>query len=56
MRAVRQGFSQGSNVNPVTEMVGLIEANRMVEMYQKVMTAHMDDLNQEAINKLAAVK
>ncbi|HHW4224588.1 TPA: flagellar basal body rod C-terminal domain-containing protein, partial [Campylobacter coli] len=54
--AVRQGFSQGSNVNPVTEMVGLIEANRMVEMYQKVMTAHMDDLNQEAINKLAAVK
>ncbi|EHD2257416.1 flagellar hook-basal body protein [Campylobacter jejuni] len=54
--AIRQGFSQGSNVNPVTEMVGLIEANRMVEMYQKVMTAHMDDLNQEAINKLAAVK
>ncbi|EPZ4635839.1 flagellar basal body rod C-terminal domain-containing protein, partial [Campylobacter coli] len=54
--AIRQGFSQGSNVNPVTEMVGLIEANRMVEMYQKVMTAHMDDLNQEAINKLASVK
>ncbi|MBZ7931483.1 flagellar hook-basal body protein [Campylobacter sp. RM12910] len=54
--AVRQGFSQGSNVNPVIEMVGLIETNRMVEMYQKVMTAHMDDLNQEAINKLASVK
>ncbi|WP_276882840.1 flagellar hook-basal body protein [Campylobacter cuniculorum] len=54
--SVRQGFSQGSNVNPVTEMVGLIEANRMVEMYQKVMNAHMDDLNQEAINKLASVR
>jgi len=54
--AVYQGFSQGSNVNPVTEMVGLIEANRMVEMYQKVMSAHMDDLNQDAINKLASVK
>ncbi|MCX2682944.1 flagellar hook-basal body protein [Campylobacter sp. MIT 21-1685] len=54
--AIYQGFSQGSNVNPVIEMVGLIEANRMVEMYQKVMTSHMDDLNQEAINKLAAVK
>lgn len=54
--AVAQGFSQGSNVNPVTEMVALIEAQRMVEMYQKVMSAHMDDLNQEAINKLAAVK
>lgn len=37
-------------------MVGLIEANRMVEMYQKVMTSHMDDLNQEAINKLASTK
>ncbi|AXP08720.1 flagellar hook-basal body protein [Campylobacter hepaticus] len=54
--AIYQGFSQGSNVNPVTEMVALIEVNRMVEMYQKVMTAHMDDLNQEAINKLASVK
>lgn len=54
--AIYQGFSQGSNVNPVTEMVALIEAQRMVEMYQKVMTSHMDDLNQEAINKLAAVK
>ena len=52
--AIRQGFSQGSNVNPVLEMTGLIEANRMVEMYQKVMTSHMDDLNQEAINKLAS--
>ncbi|KAA6225949.1 MULTISPECIES: flagellar hook-basal body protein [unclassified Campylobacter] len=52
---VRQGYSQGSNVNPVIEMVGLIEAQRMVEMYQKVMTAHMDDLNQDAIDKLASV-
>jgi len=40
----------------VREMVGLIEAQRMVEMYQKVMTAHMDDLNSDAINKLANVK
>lgn len=52
--SVRQGYSQGSNVNPVIEMTGLIEANRMVEMYQKVMTSHMDDLNQDAINKLAS--
>ncbi|TEY01578.1 flagellar hook-basal body protein [Campylobacter sp. US33a] len=55
-RAIKQGFSQGSNVNAVTEMVGLIEANRLVDMYQKVMTSHMDDLNQDAINKLASVK
>lgn len=51
--AVSQGFLEMSNVNPVREMVGLIEANRMVEMYQKVMTSHMDDVNQQAIEKLA---
>ena len=54
--SVKQGFTQGSNVNAVLEMTGLIEANRMVEMYQKVMTSHMDDLNQDAINKLASVQ
>lgn len=52
--AVRQGFSQGSNVNAILEMTSLIDANRMVEMYQKVMTSHMDDLNQDAIEKLAS--
>lgn len=52
---VSQGYTQSSNVNAILEMSGLIEANRMVEMYQKVMTSHMDDLNQEAINKLASV-
>lgn len=51
--AVAQGFLEVSNINPVKEMVGLIEAHRMVEMYQKVMTSHMDDLNSDAINKLA---
>ncbi|MDX1809920.1 MAG: flagellar hook-basal body protein [Sulfurospirillaceae bacterium] len=52
---VEQGFLEDSNVNPVTEMVHLIEANRMVEMYQKVMNSHMNDLNTDAINKLASV-
>lgn len=54
--AVAQGFIEVSNVNPVREMVGLIEAQRMVEMYQKVMTSHMDELNNDAINKLANTK
>lgn len=54
--AVAQGYYEASNVNPVTEMVHLIEANRMVEMYQKVMTSHMNDLNEAAINKLASSK
>lgn len=53
---VAQGFLETSNINPVKEMVGLIEAQRMVEMYQKVMTSHMNDLNNDAINKLAQTR
>jgi flagellar basal-body rod protein FlgG len=53
---VAQGFYEISNVNPVNEMVALIEINRYVSMYQKVMTTHMDDLNKEAITKLAIAK
>lgn len=53
---IEQGFLETSNINPVTEMVGLIESNRMVEMYQKVMKSHMNDLNSDAISKLASTK
>lgn len=53
---VAQGFIETSNINPVKEMVGLIETNRMIEMYQKVMTSHMNDLNNDAINKLAQTR
>jgi len=53
---VAQGFLEMSNINPVNEMVGLIEAHRMVQMYQKVMTSHMNDLNNDAINKLAQTR
>lgn len=54
--AFKQGIAQMSNVNPVTEMVNLIETQRMVETYQKVMTTHMNDLNNEAISKLASIR
>jgi flagellar basal-body rod protein FlgF len=54
--AVKQGFIEKSNVNAVTMMVKLIQANRMVGMYQKVMSAQMNDLNQDAINKLASTQ
>lgn len=54
--ALAQGFLEMSNVNPVKEMTSLIEAQRMVEMYQKVMTSHMNDMNNDAINKLAQTK
>ena len=53
---VRQGYANMSNVNAVKEMVSLIDSNRMVEIYQKVMTTHMTDLNSDAINKLASVR
>ncbi len=53
---IAQGFLESSNINPVKEMVGLIEAHRMVEMYQKVMTSHMNDLNNDAISKLAQTR
>jgi len=53
---VAQGYIQTSNINPVKEMVALIETNRLVEMYQKVMTSQMNDLNSDAINKIANTK
>lgn len=52
-RSVAQGFLEKSNVNAVIEMTSMIETNRLVDMYSKVMKTHMDDLNMDAINKLA---
>lgn len=51
--AVRQGFLEKSNINVIYEMTGLIETNRLVEAYSKVLKTHMDELNTEAITKLA---
>jgi len=53
---VEQGYVVMSNVNAVKEMTSLIETNRLVEMYQKVMTSHMDELNRDAITKLATTR
>ena len=51
-----QGFLEKANVNPITEMTELIDTNRLVEQYQKVMTTFMDDLNRDAIEKLATTR
>lgn len=51
--AVAQGFIEKSNVNAVKMMTQMIETNRLVGMYQKAMSAQMDDMNTEAINKIA---
>lgn len=51
--SVRQGFIEKSNVNAVKMMTQMIETNRLVEMYQKAMNTQMDDMNRDAIEKLA---
>ena len=54
--AVKQGFVEKSNVNAVKMMTQMIETNRLVGMYQKAMQVQMDDMNNDAINKLASTK
>lgn len=51
--ALSQGFVEKSNVNAVKMMTQMIETNRLVGMYQKAMSTQMDDMNREAIEKLA---
>ena len=54
--AISQGFLEKSNVNAVKSMVGMIEAHRLVGMYQKAMDTQMNDMNREAIDKIANTK
>ena len=51
--AVLQGFIEKSNVNAVKMMTQMIETNRLVGMYQKAMDTQMNDMNRDAIEKLA---
>ncbi len=51
--AVVQGFVEKSNVNAVHMMTQMIETNRLVGMYQKVMDTQMNDMNSDAIEKIA---
>ena len=51
--AVLQGFVEKSNVNAVHMMTQMIETNRLVGMYQKVMDTQMNDMNRDAIEKIA---
>jgi flagellar basal-body rod protein FlgG len=47
--AIVQGFVETSNVNPIIEMVNMIEALRAFEMYQKLVHTY-DSLNEQASN------
>ncbi|WP_319561063.1 flagellar basal-body rod protein FlgF [Marispirochaeta sp.] len=51
---VRQGFLEGSNVNPVREMVRMIEVNRAYEANQKAIQAH-DQMTDRLINQAVRV-
>ncbi|MDE6886153.1 MAG: flagellar hook-basal body protein [Helicobacteraceae bacterium] len=50
---VESGFIEKSNINPIYEMTALITTNRLVDIYSKVLKTFQEDLNTEAINKLA---
>jgi len=54
--AVSQGYLEKSNVNAVKAMVGMIEAHRLVGMYQKAMDTQMNEMNKEAIEKIASTR
>ena len=47
---VEQGFLEGANVNPVKEMVRMIEVNRAYEANQKVIQSH-DQMSSKLINE-----
>lgn len=50
---VHQGYLEGSNVNPITELVRMIEVQRLYELNQKMIISH-DDLLRRAINDVGA--
>lgn len=54
--AVAQGFLEKSNVNAIRSMVGMIESQRLVGMYQKAMDTQMNDMNRDAIEKIANLR
>ncbi len=51
--SVKQGFLEMSNVNVVTEMVDMIEVNRLYEAYQKMIRT-IDECSSKAIRELAS--
>jgi len=51
---VRQGFIEAANVNPVTEMVLMIEVNRAYEANQKSIQTH-DSLLGKLLNEAIRV-
>ena len=53
---IASGYLEQSNVNPIYSMSQLIVTNRLLEMSQKAANSQMDDMNNDAINKVASTK
>ncbi len=51
---VKQGYIENSNVNPILEMVNLIDLNRGYEVQQKTLQT-VDQLNDKAANNIGRV-
>lgn len=49
-----QGYLEGSNINPVREMVNMISTHRAFETYHRVIRT-MDTLNERAANELGKI-
>jgi len=52
--SVKQGFLEMSNVNVVTEMVDMVEVNRLYDAFQKMIRT-IDESSSKAINELVSV-
>lgn len=48
-----QGFVEGSNVNPIAEMVQMVEASRGYEMYSKAVQT-FDEIESQAATKISS--
>ena len=53
-KGIVQGFLESSNINPVSEMVNLIDMHRQFEATQKVMRT-FDEIADDAINQVSNV-
>ncbi len=53
--SVRSGFLETSNVNPISEMIDVLEAQRSFESIQKTLVA-IDETRSKASNELARLK
>ena len=51
----RTGYLEGSNVNPITEMVNMIEGYRAYEANMRVVRAH-DTVNGRAVNDVGRIR